>query len=141
MKIKSASGQGLIEVLTALAVILLVIIALVRATTISMRSSSFSKAQSQATTYAQEAIEWVRAERNKSWDNITDHTPADSLCLNNLSWSGGSCEFTLANRFKREISLTSMGGGNQVEVKVIVSWQEAGGTHQSQITTYLTNWR
>lgn len=137
MKFKLSSGQSLIEVLTALAVVLLVIVALIKATTISMRSGGLSKAQAQATAYAQEAIEWTRAERDKDWDNLL----LGDFCMNELSWlSGGACaDFTLGDRFKREVSLT--GGGNQVKVEVVVSWQEAGGTHQSQITTYLTNWR
>jgi len=147
MKIKSASGQSLIEVLTALAVVLLVMVALVRATTVSMRSSGFSKAQTQATAYAQEAIEWIRAERDKDWDEFS--TRAGTIfCLNSesLSWPAeGDCPadgYILGGRFKREATLTSVDGeGNKVEVKVVVSWLESGGEHQSQITTYLTNWR
>jgi Tfp pilus assembly protein PilV len=147
MKIKSTSGQSLIELLTALAVVLLVIVALVRATTISLRSSSFSKAQSQATAYAQEAIEWVRAERDKDWDEFSTRAGV-TFCLNSepVSWlSEGICsadDYTLGGRFKREATLTSVDGEvNQVEVRVVVSWLESGGEHQSQITTYLTNWR
>lgn len=136
------SGQSLIEVLTALAVVLLVIIALIRATTIAIKSSDFSKTQALATVYTQEAMEWIRAERDKGWDNISDQTPVNSLCLNELSWLGGSCDYILADRFKREVSLANVGGeGNKIEVKVVVSWQDAGGDHQSQLTTYLSNWR
>ncbi len=148
MKLKSESGQSLIEVLTALAVVLLVIVALIRATTISMRSSSFSKAQAQATAYAQEAIEWIRAERDKDWNGISSRA-GTTFCLNleSLSWlSEGLCPaddgYTLGGRFKREATLISVGGeGNQVEVKVVVSWQDSSGEHQSVLTTYLTNWR
>ena len=139
MKIKSKSGQSLIEVLTALAVVLLVLVALIRATTMSMRSGSFSKAQAQASTYAQEAIEWIRAERDKNWNNLV----LGNYCMNELSWSSvGTCEYTLGNQFKREVSLANVGDeGNQVKVEVVVSWQESGGEHQSQLTTYLSNWR
>ena len=147
MKLKSTSGQSLIEVLTALAVVLLVIVALIRATTISMRSSGFSKAQAQATAYAQEAIEWIRAERDKDWNGISSRAGL-TFCLNSesLSWSAeGVCpadDYLLGGRFKREATLTNIGGtGNQIEVEVIVSWQEAGGEHHSQVNTYLTNWR
>jgi Tfp pilus assembly protein PilV len=145
MKIKSTSGQSLIEVLTALAVVLLVLVALIRATTISMRSGGVSKAQAQATGYAQEAIEWIRAERDKDWDEVSTRVGTFCLNLEPLDWplTAGDCsDFGLAGRFKREATLTSVGGaGNQVEVKVVVSWQEAGGEHQSVLTTYLTNWR
>jgi Tfp pilus assembly protein PilV len=148
-KSKSSLGQSLIEVLAALAIILLVIVALIRATTISMKSSDFSKTQVLATSYAQEAIEWVRAERDRDWDNIADRA-GSTFCLNSESLSdwpssslcSGDEEYGLAGRFKREVTLTAVGGeGNRVEVKVILSWQDASGEHQSQLTTYLSNWR
>lgn len=143
-KSKSNLGQSLIEVLAALAVILLVIVALIRATTISMKSSDYSKTQVLATSYAQEAIEWVRAERDRDWDELANKATdtGSKFCLNDLSWSGGTCEYDLGDRFKREVTLTNVGGeGNRIEVQVITSWQDASGEHVSRLTTYLSNWR
>ena len=146
-KFKYQRGQSLIEVLAALAVILLVIVALIRATTISMKSGDFSKTQALATSYAQEAIEWVRAERDKNWNEVADLAtpdPGSKFCLNDLSWldSNPCSDFELAGRFKREVTLIAVGEeGNKVEVKVVLSWQDASGDHQSQLTTYLSNWR
>jgi len=134
---KIQSGQSLIEVLTALAVVLLVIVALIRATTSSMKGSDFAKTQSSATSYGQEAIEWIRAERDKDWNNLSPNT----YCLNSLSWSGGSCTtYGLDGKFKRE-SILSDGGGGKIKVEVKVSWQDSSGEHQSVLTTYLSNWR
>lgn len=152
MKLKSKSGQSLIEVLTALAVVLLVIIALIRATTSSMKGSDFAKTQSSATSYGQEAIEWIRAERDKSWDDFSNEaspTPGSVYCLNSgltqlSELSEGKCpdddSYSLDGKFKREATLIDLGGG-KIEVKVIVSWQDSSGEHQSKLTTYLTNWR
>jgi Tfp pilus assembly protein PilV len=135
---KTQLGQTLIEVLTALAVVLLVIVALIRATTTSMKSSDFSKSQVLATRYGQEAIEWIRAERDKSWSNLSTHL--STYCLTSLSWSTGTCPYSLGGKFKREATLRDV-GGNRIEVKVIVSWQDSSGEHKSELTTYLTNWR
>lgn len=147
-KSKSNLGQSLIEVLTALAVILLVIVALIRATTISMKSSDYSKTQALATSYAQEAVEWIRAERDKDWDELANKATdtGSKFCLKSLDWLSGSCgdddSLEADLRFKREVTLKRIGGeGNKIEVKVVVSWQDAGGEHQSQLTTYLSNWR
>lgn len=145
-------GQSLIEVLTALAVVLLVIVALIRATTTSMKGSDFAKTQASATSYGQEAIEWIRAERDKSWDDFySKATPDPGLvyCLNSgltllSELSEGACtgddSYSLDGKFKREATLTDL-GGNKIEVKVTVSWQDSSGDHQSQLSTYLTNWR
>ena len=142
MSKKIQSGQSLIEVLTALAVVLLVIVALIRATTTSMKGSDFSKSQALATRYGQEAIEWIRAERDKSWDNLADGT----YCLKSSpieSWPGqGDCgdeDYLEGTKFKRQATLTK--DGEKVKVDVIVSWQDSSGEHQSKLTTYLTNWR
>jgi Tfp pilus assembly protein PilV len=139
---KIQSGQSLIEVLTALAVVLLVIIALIRATTTSMKGSDFAKTQSSATSYGQEAIEWIRAERDKNWDNLADGT----YCLKSSpieSWpSQGDCgdeDYLEGTKFKRRATLTKE--GEKVKIEVIVGWQDSSGDHQSQLSTYLTNWR
>ena len=142
MKPKSKSGQSLIEVLTALAVVLLVIIALIRATTSSMKGSDFSKMQVLATRYAQEGIEWIRAERDKDWDNINVHTTGAPLCLMSLAWSSDNCDendYIDGTKFKRQATLTKE--GEKVKIEVIVGWQDSSGDHQSQLSTYLTNWR
>lgn len=146
IRFKSQSGQSLIEVLTALAVVLLVIIALIRATTTSMKGSDFAKTQSMATSYGQEAIEWIRAERDKSWDNLADGT----YCLKSSpieSWPGqgvcGDDDYLEGTKFKREAILATIitPEVTKVQVDVIVGWQDSSGEHQSQLTTYLTNWR
>ena len=142
MSRKIQSGQSLIEVLTALAVVLLVIIALIRATTTSMKGSDFAKTQSMATSYGQEAIEWIRAERDKSWDNLADGT----YCLKSSPIESrpgqGDCgdeDYLEGTKFKRQATMTK--DGEKVKVDVMVSWQDSSGGHQSKLTTYLTNWR
>jgi len=147
--LKSQTGQSLIEVLFSLSIVLLVIVALVRATTVSMKGSDFSKNQTLATKYAQEAIEWIRGERDRSWNEIWSRTDS-TFCLNfdpPTSWPGpSSCgsDFDLkGGKFKREAILTTVTKGTitEIEVKVIVTWQDAGGDHDAQIVTYLSNWR
>lgn len=142
MRRKSQWGQSLIEVLTALAVVLLVIIALIRATTTSMKGSDFAKTQSSATSYGQEAIEWIRAERDKNWDNIDVHATGAPLCLMSLDWTSAECgenDYIDGTKFKRQATLTK--DGEKVKIEVIVGWQDSSGEHQSKLTTYLTNWR
>jgi hypothetical protein len=147
VKPKSHSGQSLVEVLVALGVALLVIVALIRATAISMKGSGFSKTQARGTRYAQEAIEWIRGQRDEGWSNLNSRTPDTGLatyCLNDLSsWpaSSGECtDYSLDVKFKREAVLSNEGGG-KIGVVVTVKWLEVGGERQSRLNTYFTNWR
>lgn len=129
-------GQSLVEVIVALAIALLVILALVRVTVISMRNASFARNQALATQYAQEAMEWIRSQRDEDWGNLAEGT----YCLSDsLSWSTGSCSYTLEGIFKREAVLTPQ-EADKFEVLVTVSWAEASETHQSELTSYLTKW-
>jgi type II secretory pathway pseudopilin PulG len=147
IKPKSHSGQSLVEILVALGVALLVIVALIRATAISMKGSGFSKAQATGTRYAQEAIEWIRGQRDEGWSNLASRTPDTGFatyCLSDLSsWpaSSGECAYySLDGKYKREAVLTDEEGG-KIGVEVTVKWLEVGGERQSRLNTYFTNWR
>ena len=135
MKAPKEKGQSLIEVIAALAIALLVLLALVRVTIVSMRNANFAKNQALATQYAQEAMEWIRTQRDADWSNLTEGT----YCLSDsLSWLTGSCGYTLEGIFKREAFLTSQ-GTDKFQVLVAVSW--ASGAHKSELTSYLTSWQ
>lgn len=72
----SNDGQGLWEVIIALAIAGLVAIGLVRATSTSIKSSRFSADQSQVTALAQGKIAKIVDYKNKNakafWDNLND---------------------------------------------------------------------
>lgn len=62
--IRNQAGQGLIEVLAALAVAMVVLTALSVAAVSSVRNATFAKNQSQATAYGRQAMESIRAYRD-----------------------------------------------------------------------------
>lgn len=126
---KSNQGQSLIEMVVAVAVVILVVLTLVVATTISIRNAAFSRNQSLATKYAQEGIEKVRAYRDQSiWETFTVACDGKTISLNSPP-----SPFLL--------SFDCAGSGNSREVTINVSWTDAQGTHQSELTTRLTNWK
>lgn len=129
--LKDKNGQSLVEVVVALAVALLVILALVRVTIVSMRNASFAKNQALATQYAQEAMENTRSLRDTDWDtfwNLKDTTDGPTQISGTI--------------FLKQIKYEDISGGtdDRMKVTVTVSWTEAGGTHQSELTSYLTKW-
>jgi type II secretory pathway pseudopilin PulG len=136
LKPGKTKGQSLLEVVIALSVALIVILALVRVTIVAMRNAQFAKNQALATQSAQEAMETVRAYRDQnSWETF----------VNNCEFSGGSglpSLLTLAVDCYLPPPLTGecSPSDESCEVKVTVSWTDSQGSHQSELTTRLTKW-
>jgi type II secretory pathway pseudopilin PulG len=145
-------GQSLFELVFALGIISLVLVAVVSLTTKSLSNSTFSKNNSLAARYNQQAMEWVRGQRDTDWDifigTITQTGSVNSSvwCINNLTFDHlGNCgtnEYITSTLFKREMSFNYV-VGPPVEVQVVstVSWQDPSGPHDSQASTTLTKWK
>jgi Tfp pilus assembly protein PilV len=146
-------GQTLFEVIFVIGVISVILVGILSLSTSSVRDSNYSNSKSIATKYAQEGAEWIRSQRDANWDSFLTHTNA--TCLGSLSWSS-SCTIT-GTLFSRSIAFVcyrytsgppvstvsvSCGstGVNMVDATVIVSWNDAQGTHQSKSITTLTRW-
>ena len=82
------AGQSLLEVVIALAVIVIIVGALTFATISSIRNSQVAKNHAQATKLAQEGIEWVRTgrDRNQCITGMENTSPAV------YSWSGSNTD-------------------------------------------------
>lgn len=143
---KNRNGQSLLEVIVALAVVLLVVLALVRAVVTAVRSSDFAKKSAQASSFAQEGMESMRAFRDASW---TVFWAAATGVNRDLSGStpGGSCLTTpnLANTFIRCVKMEQITdpdpNKNKVKTAVTVSWTDSNGTHKSEQISYFTKWQ
>ena len=77
-----------------------------------------------ATRYAEEAVEWVKQEKDDDWTVFIARgtVGGTTYCLNTLSWTSGSCaDYSLGTIFKREIVLKNSG-----DAVVTVYWQDMG---------------
>lgn len=70
------NGQSLVEVVIALGIAVIIVIAFTNATITSVRNSQYSKNQNLATKYAQESIELIRAIRDQ---NTVGSVSGDSI--------------------------------------------------------------
>lgn len=146
MKRKFEKGQSLFEVVLSLAVITLIIVTLVILASNSIRNANFSRNKTLATRHAQEALEWLRGERDEDFDAFHTRALTPQYCLPSLSWddaSVGSCSSTdfISNTIlKREVSFTIVSADN-IQAQIVVSWQDAQGDHEVRTTTNLTDWR
>ena len=130
-KLTNEKGQALLEIVVALAVVVIVVSALVKLITISIKNASFARNESLATKYAQEAIEKVRAYRDENtWDAFVSSCSSKP----DLGLSDPPPPFSL-------LPISCADSGDSRTVKVTVSWTDAQGTHESELTTYLTNWQ
>lgn len=143
------SGQSLFEVVVAIAISALIIVALVSVTSNSIQNSSFSKNKSLAATYAQQASEWLRGQRDSNTDTFVSFATRGTFCLpdsplTNNSWTlnrpCNSNDLISGTPFLREVSLSvdTQNGKDVVMADVKVSWQDSQGQHEVLDSTILT---
>lgn len=123
-------GQSMIEVLAALAVVIIVLVGLVGGVTYSVRNASFARDQSLATQSAQKLIEEAREKR----DDDPEGFFADV---------DGQCDLSLVKEgiFYKKRECTFDFVTNAVTVVVTVAFPEEAGPHGSKLETTLTNWK
>ena len=138
------SGQSLFEVILSLAIISIIIITLISLASNSIRNTTFSKNKTLSSRLAQEAVEWIRGERDASWTEFFDKVPSSNYCLQNLEWTNtGICsgeEFVQGTILTRNLTLTSV-PPSQVRTEVEVSWEDSQGQHTTRVVTDFTNWQ
>jgi Tfp pilus assembly protein PilV len=150
---RSEAGQSLFEIVLALAIATLIVVALVGLTSSVIRNTTFSKNKTLATRHAQEATEWLRGERDADFDAFFVWATTPLWCLKSLSWTEatvGSCTAGAEigdTIFKREVAFvqsTVLVDGlpkNVVETDVKVYWTDAQGIHEVRSVTNFTDWR
>lgn len=145
-KFKLQSGQSLFEVVIALGVITIILVSLIILAALSINNATFSKNRSLATRLSQETVEWLRVERDTSWNAFANHAATPLWCMPTLSWTAGgagSCSSSSVisgTILSRELAFSSI-DANTIQVTVRLFWTDAQGGHESRTTTNFTNWR
>jgi len=156
---KSQTGQSLFELVVAIAISALIIVAMVSLAVNSIQNSSFSKNKARAATYAQEATEWLRGQRDSDINaftvNVEAATDPNKRCLNNLPLtiasltiapcaSGATITETPFQRYVVFIINHYVVNGQTKDVMtadITVSWTDAAGLHQVTSATNFSDWR
>jgi Tfp pilus assembly protein PilV len=123
-------GQGLIEVVAALAVLIIVVTALVAVVTKSIDNSTFSKNKATASSLAQKSMEEARDLRDQNKEEFFTADYANNTCSSESTSGIFSISRTCVFDDDKTVSL-----------EIIVSWNDSKGDHDTKINTYLTNWR
>lgn len=137
---KNQQGQALFEVVMAVGVILILIIALISVATLSLFNAQFSRNQSLATKYAQEALEKIRAYRdNNSWEDFVANCETVELGIEEeLSEKNFSLERDCYLN-EENPDLDCMIDADECQVKIEVFWTDSKGMHKSELKTKLNN--
>ena len=159
------NGQSLFEIVFALGIAAIILIAMAGLATTTLRNSTFSTDNATATQLASQATEWLRSERDACWTTQTDSsgivlctgfatralTTGRTWCLSTLSWPGssGGCSsssLVTGTNYTRSVVLTSkdadaIPGIDTVDAKVVVSWTDSQGTHDVTNQASYTDWR
>lgn len=143
---KNLAGQSLFEVVLALGIMTLITVGVVILTLYSIRNASFARNKNLAAKYAQEAIEWLRSERDNDISIFKSRVPTVDYCLNSLSWSNtGQCgvsEYIPNTNFVRDLSFTvDLTDKTIITATVVVYWTDSQGYHESRSSTDFTDIR
>lgn len=140
------SGQSLVEAMIALGVAVIVIVALVNLSLVSLRSSTVAQNQLTAKNLANQGLETVRSLRDQDWANLpaTSTNPyylnSDKTGLVDSPVEKIDKEAT-ADFFTRKIFVADVGDDQKKQVTCVVEWDDSTGQQQVAVSTYLTNWR
>ena len=137
-------GQSLFEVVLVIGITSVVLVAIVNAAILSVKSSSYSRNKTLATKYSQEAVEWLRGQRDAGWTEFSGKVNS-TWCLKSLDWTiGRACgasENIIGTAFKREADLTYGGDTKTINSTVRVYWTDAQGYHDVKVNTFFSDWR
>lgn len=140
---KHQSGQSMFEVVLALFIITMIIVAVVILSTNAISNSLFSRNKTGAARYSQEAIEWLRNQRETNSDTFTTAAATSLYCLNSnppdFSNPGtcSSAELIANTVFKRELTFEGsvVSGKNIINATVVTSWTDSKGYHEARAVT------
>lgn len=143
---QNEKGMGLIEVIIAIFVSTVVIAGVAAFSVNAIAVSLYSKNKSSASKYAQEAIEWLKGEKEKDTKVFLTTIALNDAryCISQLNFSkSGYCsqaenqDLISGTIYKREVFFTTqiLGSSTLASVTVKVFWDDGKGRHESILST------
>lgn len=143
---KQKKGQSLIELIVALGMMSLLLVALLALVSLSVRNSRLAKNYNQALSLAQEGVETMRAWRDFSWNGVVASAritpydlPENWVVEDGLSNDCDPDNYQIIGIFSRCV-LVSLETIDSATVTVTVYWQEGNQVKSSQQLARLTRW-
>ncbi|MBI3577582.1 prepilin-type N-terminal cleavage/methylation domain-containing protein [Candidatus Gottesmanbacteria bacterium] len=137
-------GQTLIEIIVAMAVVVLLVTGLVAGATATLKAAQYGRAKSLAASLAQEALEKARGLRDGGWETFSTYgsVGGTTWCLDkagNWTQASGSCSANIDNLYSRTVVFTWQ--DPKMKVDVAITWTDGSYTYRVDQTTYFTQWQ
>jgi len=137
---------SLIEVLVFVSILSIFFVAALTVSVYYLRMTKSQQYKIIATHLAEEAVEWLKSEKESDWLQFVSYDTSyqgTRYCLENLDWSiANSCSgYNLGTPaiFKRELLIKNIGNPvSQVEADITVSWLENNRENKVSLKTVLT---
>ncbi len=141
---RNNKGQSLFEVVIAMALISIVLITLVAMASVSIRAAVFSRNQTQASRFTEQASEWLRSEKDANWATFSSYAATQNWCLDSLYWQKGTvCSVNSVisgTIFVRNLKFT-VNADSSISADIQTSWVDAQGSHLVTTSIVFTNWQ
>jgi type II secretory pathway pseudopilin PulG len=142
------AGFSLIEVLIFITVMSIFFVSAAAVVSVVVKNMKVNEHKILGTRFAQEAVEWLRSEKEIDWNAFSQRAPSSGAlaeyCLNSLAWNSMPCDYSLKTLYQRTVtlkSIESVGGYKyQVDVSVLVKWNEPGRSYSIPINTTFSIW-
>jgi Tfp pilus assembly protein PilW len=144
---RRTKGQSLVEVVVAIAIVILIVSGLVVSVITSLRSAQSSRNRSIATKLTQDGMEIIRNLRDNGWNQFITYHSLDPWCMDSsgvLTAPDPVCapnSTSSSTSFTRTALLTYDVILNRMSVTITVVWTEGRTVKNSSAETYLTQWR
>jgi len=133
---RNHSGFTFVEIIIALGLAAILLPALGRALSFSIRVASQGEKFTQAYALAQQGMETLYAQKSQDWSSLSDGTTTSPL-------SPFSRDVTISSVKRNLLSGDIDSGGspdpNTKLIHIVVSWPETGGTQNVTLNSYVTN--
>lgn len=137
-----SAGQSLVEAIVIIGITVLLSTGVIAATTASLRVAQTGRTRTQAVTYAQEGIELIRKIRDEDWSVFQSYDGLYCLGSNQTLVSSSGCSTNITTpqgSFTRSVQFTWQ--NPRMVVTVTVSYPDGSGTRDTNLTTYMTEWK
>lgn len=139
-------GQTLLEVVIAIALLVLVLTVMVSATVASMANNRLAKERAIATRLAQSAQDWLRGQRDQlGWTTFSAPFNNGDYCMASLTWTlpSSSCTTPVVSSnasYTRNITISNF-GANSLDYRILVEWYSGKAIKESvYVDGKLTKW-
>ena len=149
-------GIGLIEVIVAIAIIIITLFGFLELARYTLIIQEQSEAKIEAINLATEAIEATRSSRDENWDNLASLSIGTRYypVISENKWTLDSTNpgpineiyerwiilETVYRDTNDDISASGTEDSQTKKVIAMVEWNDRGKIRQIQLTTYLTSW-